>query len=150
MVQLQIFYQKDYKIKEIRKKSDTPIIVLSARSSENDKIEALDLGANDYVTKPFGTGHAVLCCKGTVTEPFVVINADDYYGADAFRTMYRTLCEMDAQGKAAMVGYRLKNTLSIHMQILSLKKFLKDFLLQKMFRLKIVIFKQFFYPFTEL
>lgn len=43
-------------IKEIRKKSDTPIIVLSARSSESDKIEALDLGANDYVTKPFGTG----------------------------------------------------------------------------------------------
>lgn len=43
-------------IREIRKTYTTPIIVLSARSGENDKIEALDLGANDYITKPFGTG----------------------------------------------------------------------------------------------
>ena len=42
-------------IKKIREKSDTPIIVLSARTSESDKVEALDMGANDYVTKPFGT-----------------------------------------------------------------------------------------------
>ena len=42
-------------IKMIRKESDVPIIVLSARSNEIDKVEALDLGANDYVTKPFGT-----------------------------------------------------------------------------------------------
>lgn len=41
-------------IKEIRQKSLTPVIVLSARTSENDKVEALDMGANDYVTKPFG------------------------------------------------------------------------------------------------
>ena len=41
-------------IKQIRKASDTPIIVLSARSNEADKVEALDLGANDYITKPFG------------------------------------------------------------------------------------------------
>ncbi len=43
-------------IREIRKKSVIPVIVLSARTTENDKIQALDLGANDYVTKPFGTG----------------------------------------------------------------------------------------------
>lgn len=42
-------------IKEIRQKSEVPIIVLSARTDEKDKVEALDLGANDYVTKPFGT-----------------------------------------------------------------------------------------------
>lgn len=42
-------------IKEVRKESNIPIIVLSARNHENDKVEALDLGANDYVTKPFGT-----------------------------------------------------------------------------------------------
>lgn len=42
-------------IKILRKESDVPIIVLSARSNEIDKVEALDLGANDYVTKPFGT-----------------------------------------------------------------------------------------------
>ena len=42
-------------IKEIRKDSDVPIIVLSARTHEKDKVDALDLGADDYVTKPFGT-----------------------------------------------------------------------------------------------
>ena len=42
-------------IREIRAKNDTPIVVLSARTDESDKVEALDLGANDYVTKPFGT-----------------------------------------------------------------------------------------------
>ena len=42
-------------IRELRETSDTPIIVLSARTGEADKVEALDLGANDYVTKPFGT-----------------------------------------------------------------------------------------------
>ena len=42
-------------IREVRKQGDTPIIVLSARTSEKDKVEALDMGANDYVTKPFGT-----------------------------------------------------------------------------------------------
>lgn len=42
-------------IKSIRESYDTPIIVLSARTSESDKVEALDMGANDYVTKPFGT-----------------------------------------------------------------------------------------------
>lgn len=45
----------DY-IKEVRKTSAVPILVLSARTQESDKISALDLGANDYVTKPFGTG----------------------------------------------------------------------------------------------
>ena len=39
---------------EVRKKSATPVIVVSARSDESDKVDALDLGANDYVTKPFG------------------------------------------------------------------------------------------------
>lgn len=42
-------------IKEARVKSSVPILVLSARSNERDKVEALDMGANDYVTKPFGT-----------------------------------------------------------------------------------------------
>ena len=42
-------------IRTVRQKSMVPIIVLSARTEENDKVEALDLGANDYITKPFGT-----------------------------------------------------------------------------------------------
>ncbi len=63
-------------------------------------------------TKPFGTVHAVLCAKDVVQEPFCVINADDYYGVDAFRVMYEELCQMPQTGHAAMVGYLMRNTVS--------------------------------------
>ena len=63
-------------------------------------------------TKPFGTAHAVLCARDVVSEPFCVINADDYYGADAFRAIYEELQQMPQTGSAAMVGYLLKNTVS--------------------------------------
>jgi two-component system KDP operon response regulator KdpE len=53
-------------IKEIRKESDTPIIVLSARTNESDKVTALDLGANDYVTKPFGTEELLARVRATL------------------------------------------------------------------------------------
>ena len=65
-------------------------------------------------TKPFGTVHALLCAKDAVDGPFAVINADDYYGVDAYRTMYETLVNMPAQGQAAMVGYLLQNTASLN------------------------------------
>lgn len=63
-------------------------------------------------TKPFGTVHAVLCAKDYINEPFCVINADDYYGVDAFRAIYEELQQMPQTGHAAMVGYLLKNTVS--------------------------------------
>ena len=63
-------------------------------------------------TKPFGTAHAVLCTRDYVHEPFCVINADDYYGVDAYRTMYEALQTLPPRGKAVMVGYLLKNTVS--------------------------------------
>ena len=62
--------------------------------------------------KPFGTGHAVLCARPYVQEPFCVINADDYYGVDAYRKIYQALQRLPEQGNAAMVGYLLKNTVS--------------------------------------
>jgi hypothetical protein len=65
-------------------------------------------------TKPFGTVHALLCARDTVAEPCCVINADDYYGADAYQTMYDALRTLPAEGKAVMVGYYLKNTASLH------------------------------------
>ncbi len=64
--------------------------------------------------KPFGTVHAALCAKDAVSEPFALINADDYYGPDAYVAMFGALKEMAARGSAAMVGYRLKNTVSAH------------------------------------
>jgi len=62
--------------------------------------------------KPWGTGQAVLCCKGTVNEPFAVINADDFYGKDAFTKAYRFLTTNVAPDKYAVLGYELANTLS--------------------------------------
>lgn len=72
-------------------------------------------------TKPWGTGHALLCCRGVVKEPFAVINADDYYGKEAFRSLARFLTEErlsvpGASGEpvlnGCMAGFLLKNTLS--------------------------------------
>ncbi len=65
-------------------------------------------------TKPFGTVHALLCAADVVHEPCCVINADDYYGIDAYRTIYEELIRLPETGKATMVGYLLKNTASLH------------------------------------
>ena len=63
--------------------------------------------------KPYGTVHAVLAARDVIDEPFAVINADDYYGQDAFVTMAESLRRMQDQEKAAsMVAYCLKNTVS--------------------------------------
>lgn len=62
-------------------------------------------------TKPFGTGHAILCCKGVVNTPFAIINADDYYGSNAFFEIHDHL-EKAGKGEFAMTAYQLGNTLS--------------------------------------
>lgn len=61
--------------------------------------------------KPLGTSHALYSCKNQVKEPFVLCNADDYYGKEAFKTMYSYLSNKE-DDNACMVGYLLKNTLS--------------------------------------
>ena len=58
--------------------------------------------------KPWGTGHAILCCKDVVNTPFAVINADDFYGASAYRQAIEGL----KGGHYCMVGYKLKNTVT--------------------------------------
>ena len=63
-------------------------------------------------TKPFGTVHALLCAKDIIKEPFAVINADDFYGADAFKVMHAELVSLDNSKRAIMVAYSLKNTVS--------------------------------------
>lgn len=64
--------------------------------------------------KPFGTGHAVLCCKELIDGPFAVINADDYYGRHAFQMIYDYLSR-PKQGELyqyVMVGYTVENTIT--------------------------------------
>ncbi|MCD8225318.1 MAG: nucleotidyltransferase [Clostridiales bacterium] len=65
-------------------------------------------------TKPWGTGQAVLSAKPFIHEPFLVINADDYYGKTAFRRMRDWLSHEHADNAIAMAGFILKNTLSDH------------------------------------
>ncbi|HQW10811.1 MAG TPA: NTP transferase domain-containing protein [Saprospiraceae bacterium] len=64
--------------------------------------------------KPWGTGHAVLVCADAINEPFAVINADDYYGAEAFHQMASFLDTEVAPDHNSLVGYKLANTLSDH------------------------------------
>ena len=88
---------------------------------ELDKIPAgFEDKLNDR-TKPWGTGQAVLMCKGIVNEPFMVINADDYYGKEAYKKVFDYLVnDYDNHNsyadtgiyKFCMAGYQLKNTLS--------------------------------------
>jgi NDP-sugar pyrophosphorylase family protein len=63
-------------------------------------------------TKPWGTGHAVLCARDVVSEPFAVINADDFYGRDAFEKAAKFLTGECSPRKYAIVGYELAKTLS--------------------------------------
>ena len=63
--------------------------------------------------KPWGTNHAILMAKDVINEPFAIINADDFYGSDAFRVMAEHLKTLEGKkGNYCMVGYKLENTLS--------------------------------------
>ncbi len=64
--------------------------------------------------KPWGTAHAILCCKDVIDGPFAVINADDYYGVSAYKALYDYLTshEDDEKYRYAMVGYEIGNTLT--------------------------------------
>ena len=68
----------------------------------------------DGRVKPWGTAHAVACCRGVVKGPMAVINADDYYGPSAFSTIYKFLTENTRGDRYAMVGYKLRNTVTEH------------------------------------
>jgi NDP-sugar pyrophosphorylase family protein len=63
-------------------------------------------------TKPWGTAHAVLCAKDAVKEPFAVINADDFYGKDAFEKAYKFLTSESNPSTHCIIGYDLAKTLS--------------------------------------
>ena len=71
-------------------------------------------------TKPWGTGHAILSCLGTVKEPFAVINADDYYGKEAFVKIHDFLANVPMDSEKmyfTMVGFKMENTLSENGQV---------------------------------
>lgn len=63
-------------------------------------------------TKPWGTAHAVLCARDAIKEPFAVINADDFYGRDAFEKAYKFLTKEVNPKTQSIIGYELAKTLS--------------------------------------
>ncbi|HMK02750.1 MAG TPA: sugar phosphate nucleotidyltransferase [Ferruginibacter sp.] len=78
----------------------------------NSFLEAQEVPAER--TKPWGTAHAVLCAKDSVKEPFAVINADDFYGRDAFVKAADFLNNHCSEKQYAIIGYELSKTLSEH------------------------------------
>ena len=64
--------------------------------------------------KPLGTGHAILCCKDVIDEDFLVINADDFYGRDAFKVAADYMNKKHNENEFALVGYITGNTLTEH------------------------------------
>ena len=62
--------------------------------------------------KPWGTGHAILCCKGFIEEPFIVINADDFYGRETYRILCEEIKKSKCDSEYFMVGFSVSKTLT--------------------------------------
>jgi len=65
-------------------------------------------------TKPLGTAHAILCCKDVVKDDFAIINADDFYGYDAFRVVSEFMKNNKDENLYSLIGYKVENTLTEH------------------------------------
>ncbi len=126
----------DYSLYDAKKAGFERVVFIIAREKEQDfrqvigdriarhlevryayqSIDALPAGFSvpEGRIKPWGTGHAVLCAKPLADANFAVINADDYYGADAFKTIYSFLKNEARDDLHAMVGYEISNTLTEH------------------------------------
>lgn len=105
--------EKDFK--EVIGKRIEKIVKVDYVYQELDDIPVKYLNKFRNRTKPWGTGQAVLCCKNIIQEPFVVINADDYYGKEAFKEAgnYLSSCLINKRHlPICMVGFTLGNTLS--------------------------------------
>lgn len=78
------------------------------------KIDDLPDGFGKVVgrEKPWGTGHAIMTARKIVNQPFAVINADDFYGANSFKAMYEFLSNTREKGEFAMMAYELENTIT--------------------------------------
>ena len=90
---------------------------LSGKIATDYVYQSLDSMVGDFEipgdrVKPWGTAHAVLCAKNAINEPFAVINADDFYGSDAFKKAHHFLTTECDESTQCIIGYELKRTLS--------------------------------------
>jgi hypothetical protein len=129
----------DYSIHDARKAGFEKVVFIITKALRDDFMDVIGRRIGNYVetacayqdlndlppgyslpegrVKPWGTAQAVLSAKSAVNGPFAVINADDFYGASAYRTIYDWLsCPRadDRKNHFAMVGYRIENTVSEH------------------------------------
>lgn len=103
---------KDAFEKQFGEKIRTHLEVAYAFQEVNSPIEGLD--EIPERTKPWGTAHAVLVAKNQINTPFAVINADDFYGHNAYQKMADFLIQEAEENHYAMIGYQLQKTLSEH------------------------------------
>lgn len=99
--------EKDFR--EVAGKKIEKMMDVEYAFQELDKIPQ-GIKTNPDREKPWGTGHAILCAKDKIDNPFMVINADDYYGQTVFKSMHDFLVE--EENEMCMAGYKLGNTLS--------------------------------------
>ncbi len=107
-------------IKYVRQTSSTPIIVLSARTEETDKVAALDYGANDYITKPFGTAELLARVRATLRNKQARLSGDTFSGnkyvVDDMTIDYdkRQITISDVEVKLTQTEYNIVSLLSEH------------------------------------
>ena len=117
----------DYSVYDAKRAGFDKVVFIIKKSIEKDfretagdrisrgmEVEYVFQEIPEHRKKPYGTGDAILRAADAVSTPFAVINADDFYGADAYRTIYAELQRLPKAGAAAMVGYLLKNTVTAH------------------------------------
>jgi len=102
-------FEEDFR-RKILSKYENHIPVETVFQSIDDLPEGFK--APEGRTKPWGTNHAVMMGAKAIREPFLVINADDFYGRDSFAVIGRRLAETEGKGDYSMVGFRVGNTLS--------------------------------------
>jgi hypothetical protein len=99
---------KDLFLPKLEGKIEVDFVLQSLKSFVPEEFQ------NPDRVKPYGTAHAVLCAKDAIAEPFAVINADDFYGKEAFEVLGKFLINGVKPNLHAMVGYAIQNVLSEH------------------------------------
>ncbi len=107
-----IFILQDNMVEDFYKKFDH---AFGGQLKVSHVVQRTDIEYNGSLIlrkKPWGTAHAILSARNVIDTPFVVINADDFYGPKAFKQMANFLSEVNSEDQFALVGYRLGNTLT--------------------------------------
>jgi len=109
-----VFVIRPHFEEEFRQKVSSKYSKLAEVVHVHQEVDSYVPGLDQFPSreKPWGTGHAVLVCEGVIHEPFAVINADDYYGREAFAQMADFLDNRITGSNNALIGYKLANTLS--------------------------------------